>query len=152
MEKAIKAYEKSLKINFYSPNSWFTLGCAYLRQNDFQNAIRSFSSVVQIDDTQGEAWANLSTCFNKVGRFELYKSLKIFQIGKKTEAYNTLELAVRHNENSWRMWQNLLYVSLENKKFATYCRCIETLVRLEKVKKCVGLSYNIVFDSHFREK
>lgn len=37
---------KSIDINSYDHKTWFTLGCAYLRVKDYQNAVQAFSNVV----------------------------------------------------------------------------------------------------------
>lgn len=53
------------------------MGCAYIRLEDLKNAAICFSTVVSINESDGEAWANLSSCLLKQG--------------KKTEALSTLE-------------------------------------------------------------
>ena len=62
-KKAIKAFRKAVSINYYYPNIWFTLGCAYMQVNELDNASKAFSTVVTIDESQGEAWANLAAIF-----------------------------------------------------------------------------------------
>lgn len=44
-------------------------GCAYLKLNQLKQAIQSFSSVISIDETQGEAWANMATAFQSMGEY-----------------------------------------------------------------------------------
>jgi tetratricopeptide (TPR) repeat protein len=90
------------------------MGCAYLKLNDSKNAIRCFSQVVTIDESQGEAWANLANSF--------------LQEGRRAEAYATLEQAVKHCDRSWRMWSNLMLIALQNKKFYKFFECIEKVV------------------------
>lgn len=41
-------------------------------------------------------------------------------MGKKQEAYSTLELAVKHCENNWKVWANMMAVSLANKKYKLF--------------------------------
>ncbi|EGR31287.1 tetratricopeptide repeat protein [Ichthyophthirius multifiliis] len=112
----IKAFQKAVAINKYTPDPWFTMGCAYMKLNDLKNATNCFSTVVSIDEQQGESWANLSGCLMKQG--------------KKLEAYSTLDQAVKYCERNWRIWQNLLYISLSNKKFYKYFECIERITGL----------------------
>lgn len=50
---------------------------------------------------------------------------------KMREAYSTLEQAVKHAEGNWKIWSNLLSVSLSLKQFYKFFECIERLVRLE---------------------
>jgi hypothetical protein len=49
---------------------------------------------------------------------------------KMKEAYSTLEQAVRYAEGNWKLWANLLSVSLSLKKFYKFFDCIEHLVKL----------------------
>ena len=53
MDKAIEYYLKALKINPLFPNVWFTLGCIYMQKTMWNEAIKAFSTSVQIDDTHG---------------------------------------------------------------------------------------------------
>ena len=41
--EAIECYEKALAVNKLYPDAWFALGCAYMRVDDFKNAIYAFS-------------------------------------------------------------------------------------------------------------
>ena len=59
---AIECYEKALAINKLYPESWFTLGCAYMRIEDFKNAVYAFGVTISIDDQNAEAWCNIATC------------------------------------------------------------------------------------------
>ncbi len=52
LEQSIKAFRKSIAVNSYQSDSYFTMGCAYLKLNDLDNAISCFSSVVSIDESQ----------------------------------------------------------------------------------------------------
>jgi len=61
-QRAIENFEKALAINRLYPDTWFTLGCAYMRVKDYKNAIFSFGNVVSIDDRKTDAWANIASC------------------------------------------------------------------------------------------
>jgi tetratricopeptide (TPR) repeat protein len=62
-DKSIECFNNSLQINRLYPDIWFTLGCAYMRNEDFNNAIYAFGTVVSIDDRRVEAWANIANCY-----------------------------------------------------------------------------------------
>ena len=49
---------------------------------------------------------------------------------KMNEAFSTLTQAVKHSEGNWKLWANLLSVSLSTKRFYKYLECIERLVKL----------------------
>jgi len=79
---AAESFIKATQANYYHPNTWFTLGCTYMRLNQFDKALKAFSETISIDDTQGEAWGNMASCY-------MYQK-------KMKEAYSTLEQAVRY--------------------------------------------------------
>lgn len=62
-EKSIECFENSLKLNKLYPDTWFTMGCAQMKIEDFKGAVFSFATVVSIDDHKYEAWANLANCY-----------------------------------------------------------------------------------------
>lgn len=62
-EASIQAYKKALAVSFYNPSDWFTLGCAYLSLNQFSDGAKAFSQTISIDDSQGDGWGNLASCF-----------------------------------------------------------------------------------------
>lgn len=90
-----------------------------MKVNKYQDAVVAFGQVVAIDETQGEGWANLSAAFSVQG--------------KKNEAFGALQQAVKHNEKSWRIWQNLMVIALEIKKFKVFLEAVERLLKLEQV-------------------
>jgi tetratricopeptide (TPR) repeat protein len=118
-EKAIKAFKKALDVNSYHSSTWFTKGCAHLRIKDYQEAAMSFGRVVSIDETQGEAWANMAAALT--------------MSGKKAEAFSALQQAVKHHENNWKIWQNFMMVALESKKFKAFLEGVEKLISLKHV-------------------
>lgn len=93
-----------------------------MKVSEFGNAAKAFSRCVQVDESNADAWANLATSFKLDG--------------KGNEAYHALCEAVKQNERSWKLWQNLLIISLENKKFRSFFEAIENLVELEQVINC----------------
>ena len=62
-KESAECFVKSLRVNRLYPETWFTLGCAYMRMEDFKNAIFAFGTVVSIDERKVEAWANISNCY-----------------------------------------------------------------------------------------
>lgn len=62
-KEATECFEKSLKLNKLYPDTWFTMGCAYMHLHDYKQAIYSFGTVVSIDDRKTEAWANIANCY-----------------------------------------------------------------------------------------
>lgn len=48
-ETAIECFNKALNINKLYPDTWFTMGCAHMRIEDWKGAIFAFGNVVSID-------------------------------------------------------------------------------------------------------
>ena len=53
------------------------------------------------------------------------------KLNKVKEAYSTLEHGLRYSERNWRMWQNLMRVSLQCQKFGRFLDSIQKLMELE---------------------
>jgi tetratricopeptide (TPR) repeat protein len=62
-EKAIPCLQRAVNINPLMSRSWFTLGCAYVRLENWEGARDSFSRCVSIDDEDGESWNNLASMY-----------------------------------------------------------------------------------------
>ncbi|KAL2825274.1 hypothetical protein BDW59DRAFT_179878 [Aspergillus cavernicola] len=60
LEKAAEAYQKSLHINRLNHGAWFALGCVQLELQCWDDAVKSFTRTVQLEDTDAEAWSNLA--------------------------------------------------------------------------------------------
>lgn len=59
----IRWLHRALKISSLMPNTWFMLGCAYMREEAFGKAARSFRRATAIDEEDSEAWNNLASCY-----------------------------------------------------------------------------------------
>ncbi|KAL1846393.1 hypothetical protein Plec18167_007925 [Paecilomyces lecythidis] len=60
LEKAEEAYRKSLQINRLNHGAWFALGCVQLELQKWNESIESFTRVVQLEESDAEAWSNLA--------------------------------------------------------------------------------------------
>ncbi|CAO1625006.1 unnamed protein product [Parajaminaea phylloscopi] len=60
---SIRWLHRALRISSLMPRSWFMLGCAYMRGEEWGKAARSFRRVTAIDEEDGEAWNNLASCY-----------------------------------------------------------------------------------------
>ena len=101
IEKAKEYYEKAMSINSSFPNIWFTLGMIYIGEKNFSKALTAFSKILANDDSNGDVWGNMGVCFIHLNKFR--------------EAEKCLEEGYFKTKNSWRMLDNLVYVSIENK-------------------------------------
>jgi len=118
VEEAITFYEKALEINPIFPNIWFTLGCAYLKMKNWEGAIKSFSSSIQIDDSSGESWANLASSFS--------------QVKKNKEALKCLEEGFKKSRSNWKICENLIFLSIDCQDLNKLFFAISNMISLDK--------------------
>ncbi|GFS45347.1 protein prenylyltransferase superfamily protein [Actinidia rufa] len=59
-EKSKVLWESAMALNSYYPDGWFALGAAALKARDVEKAMDAFTSAVQLDPENGEAWNNIA--------------------------------------------------------------------------------------------
>ncbi|KAL0950356.1 hypothetical protein HGRIS_010324 [Hohenbuehelia grisea] len=62
-QEAITCLRRAVKINPLLGRTWFLLGCACVREEDWESARDAFSRCVSIDDEDGESWNNLASVY-----------------------------------------------------------------------------------------
>ena len=67
-ENAAECFRKALSVNSLFESAWFTLGCASMHIEDWEEAQRAFARCVALDSDNGEAWNNLSAVYIKLQR------------------------------------------------------------------------------------
>ena len=60
---AITCLQRAVAINPLMARTWFILGCAYVRVEDWEGGRDTFSRCVAIDDEDAESWNNLATMY-----------------------------------------------------------------------------------------
>ena len=133
LKRADEAYAKSLKINPQNHSIWFALGCVRLQLEDWPGAVDCFSRAVQIEEKDAESWSNLAAALLRLIPDLPRENLTISgggnaagdgegssaEIGKADpqthirEAYAALKRAASLKRESYRIWQNLLHVSIQ---------------------------------------
>ena len=141
LDKADIAYSKSLKVNPQNHAIWFALGCVRLQQKDWDGAIQAFGRAVQIEDDDAESWSNLAVALlnrpleTSLGDSENSKanldrpSFKADEMAEEDgndsdqlvtdpqkhvrDAFVALKRAAALKRESFRIWQNLLSVSVK---------------------------------------
>lgn len=66
-QKTITSLKRAVAINPLLSRSWFILGCACVRVEDWEGAKTAFSRCVAIDDEDGESWNNLASMYLRMG-------------------------------------------------------------------------------------
>jgi tetratricopeptide (TPR) repeat protein len=72
--ESISCLKRAVAINPLLSRSWFILGCAYMREELWEEAKNAFSRCVAIDEEDGESWNNLASMYLRMGT-----------VGKKVE-------------------------------------------------------------------
>uniref|UniRef100_A0A0V0J599 Tetratricopeptide repeat protein 27 n=2 Tax=Schistocephalus solidus TaxID=70667 RepID=A0A0V0J599_SCHSO len=116
--KAAEYLEKSLLINRFQIDLWFTLGCCYLQLKNFPKAETAFRTCVSLEPDNFEAWNNLA-------------SAVIFS-GRKAAALELLKEATKWNYESWRVWENILLASIDVSAFGDTIRAFHRLIDLRQ--------------------
>jgi tetratricopeptide (TPR) repeat protein len=65
--EAIPCLKQAVMINPLLARSWFLLGCACMRTEDWDGARNAFSRCVAIDEEDGESWNNLASMYLRLG-------------------------------------------------------------------------------------
>ena len=65
--EAIACLKRAVAINSLLSRSWFILGCACMRVEDWEEAKNAFSRCVAIDEEDGESWNNLASMYLRIG-------------------------------------------------------------------------------------
>ncbi|KAG0305038.1 hypothetical protein BGZ98_004666 [Dissophora globulifera] len=120
--EAMPCYQSALKINPLFENSWFILGCIGMQLEDFDVAIDAFTKVVSIDHSNGEAWNNLAAIH--------------MQRNNNLDAQHALRQALKEKRESWKIWSNYMYCSLDVGDFTEAIRAMGMVVELRwKLRK-----------------
>jgi cytochrome c-type biogenesis protein CcmH/NrfG len=123
-KECIECYRKALAINPLFGNSWFVMGCAAARIQEYEIAAEAFTRVVALDDDNSEAWNNLASIY--------------IRQQKKTEAFNALQQALKHSYDNWKMWQNFMFTATDLHDFTEAIKAAERVVELRATKDGVG--------------
>lgn len=65
--EAITCLKRAVAINPLISRSWFILGCAAMRVEDWEEAKNAFARCVAIDEDDAESWNNLASMYLRIG-------------------------------------------------------------------------------------
>lgn len=181
LDKADTAYTRSLKVNPQNHATWFALGCMRLQREDWAGAVDAFGRAVQIEDTDAESWSNLAVALLKLPPDEAPGDPNAIDLksdktrpnfeniggdggnGSKLpatdpqkyirEAFVALKRAAALKRESFRIWQNLLSVSVKllplpyTEIIVAQTRLIEILGNVEG-ERCVDIEVVEALTAH----
>ena len=117
-KKAIEHFNIALKVNPIYQRIWFALGICYMQVNDLAGGKNAFLKGVNLDNDDGQCWANLAYIHSEQGN--------------KREAQVALKEAVRIIRSNEELWKNLIIISIDIKD---YRQAISGLVSLYDINR-----------------
>jgi len=94
--EAIQHYRLALAANSLFDSCWFALGCAAMQLSRWTEALEAFTRVVALEPEDGEAWSNIAAVHMHTGNAQ--------------GAHSSLQEALRHKPDSWRILQNFVLI------------------------------------------
>ncbi|KAI0751164.1 TPR-like protein [Daedaleopsis nitida] len=148
--EAIGCLRRAVAINPLLARSWFVLGCACIREEDWDGAREAFVRCVTIDDEDGESWNNLASVYLRMG--EAGKTAILEDEEEKPEdkvsldaakripfanrllAFRALKQGLKFNYDNWRMWANYMIVAMDVGELSEACRALARVVEERAAK------------------
>ncbi|KAJ8463423.1 hypothetical protein ONZ51_g10261 [Trametes cubensis] len=157
---AITCLRRAVAINPLLSRSWFVLGCACVRVEDWEGARDAFVRCVTIDDEDAESWNNLASVYLRMG--EAGKMVtsedddgdetgnaaheaqtkagaaedagKRVPFSNKLLAFRALKQGLKYSYDNWRMWANYMIVAVDIGEFSEACRALARVVEERAAK------------------
>ncbi|KIK29035.1 hypothetical protein PISMIDRAFT_89469 [Pisolithus microcarpus 441] len=152
---AVTCLRRAVAINPLIARSWFVLGCAYVRLENWEGGRDAFSRCVAIDDEDAESWNNLATMYLRldaakkspqdggIDKVSLTSSMSkdgdrsddAVRFSNKMLAFRALKRGLKYSYDNWRMWSNYMIVAVEVGELSEACRAQARIVeeRADKV-------------------
>jgi len=118
MKNAIVLFKEALLISNFYPDSWFKLGCAAMREEDWDTATLAFRRVVTMEPESYESWGNIGAVCMSQSNYE--------------GALHAFEEALRIRRDSWKMWQNYRQAALNLSRMALVLNATGQLLNLKE--------------------
>ncbi|KAI0265886.1 hypothetical protein BC834DRAFT_969833 [Gloeopeniophorella convolvens] len=154
---AARCLRRAVAINPLLSRSWFILGCACMREEDWEGAREAFARCVKLDDQDAESWNNLASVYLRMDRVP-GRITEIDEDGEqpppeagrttavpfenKTLAFRALKQGLKAHYENWRMWQNYALVALDVGELTEACRALGRVVEERAAKvgaECVDV-------------
>ena len=114
-EGCIPWFEKSLNLSSFQPLLILRLAFSAMEIENWELAARSYRNYCSFEMDNFEAWNNLAKCYVK--------------LGEKERAWRVLQEAVRCDFDNWKVWDNLMVLSLDvgafNDVIRSYSRILD---------------------------
>ncbi|PFH50405.1 hypothetical protein AMATHDRAFT_47904 [Amanita thiersii Skay4041] len=133
--EAVVCLRCAVAMNPLMARSWFVLGCACMRVEDWAGATEAFGRCVRIDEEDAESWSNLAGCWLRMGKIVSGSGggadAKDEGEGEESEAkgdetsqhqvpfenkilaWRALKQGLKYSYDNWKMWYNYMVVSVD---------------------------------------
>ncbi|XP_013194143.2 tetratricopeptide repeat protein 27 [Amyelois transitella] len=116
-EQCIPHFEKSVEINSIQESVWLRLGYAALMTEQWETSARAYRRYTYLQPNTFEAWNNLAKVY--------------VNQGDKNRAYRALMEALRFNYDNWKLWENVIMVSMDTGHFEDVIRGVHRMLELQ---------------------
>ncbi|CAH0604933.1 unnamed protein product [Chrysodeixis includens] len=116
-EECIPHYEKSVEINSIQESVWLRLGYAALMMENWETSARAYRRYTYLQPNSFEAWNNLAKVY--------------VNMGDKNRAYRSLMEALRFNYDNWKLWDNVIMISMDTGHFEDVIRGVHRLLDIQ---------------------
>ncbi|VDB90478.1 unnamed protein product [Peniophora sp. CBMAI 1063] len=153
-EDAVRCLRKAVAISPLLSRSWFVLGCACTRIEDWDGAREAFARCVAIDEDDGESWNNLASVYLRMKDLVVKKGpsatatdsddeasqppaeekSSAIPFENKMLAFRALQQGLRFAYENWRMWMNYMIVAMDVGELAEAARALGRIVEERAAK------------------
>ncbi|KAG1752390.1 uncharacterized protein EDB91DRAFT_1044855 [Suillus paluster] len=142
-EKTISCLQRAVKINPLLSRSWFILGCAFIRLENWEGARDSFSRCVSIDDEDGESWNNLASMYLRLDSSQNISESHVNEDDQPSKAksfsnrmlaFRALKQGLKYSYDNWRMWSNYMIIAMDVGELSEACRALTRVVEERSAK------------------
>ncbi|KAF5372854.1 hypothetical protein D9758_001755 [Tetrapyrgos nigripes] len=145
-KETVECLRRAVKINPLLSRSWFILGCACMRLEDWDGGREAFGRCVAIDEEDGESWSNLASMYLRMGttkkkddddegdKAENSSDVPSIPHSHKMLGYRALKQGLKHSYDNWRMWSNYMIIAIDVGELAEACRALARVVEETSAK------------------
>ncbi|XP_057377095.1 tetratricopeptide repeat protein 27-like isoform X1 [Daphnia carinata] len=118
LRESIPHFQESLKLNSLQESVWIRLAFSAMEIEDWEIAASAYRRYCMLNSESFEAWNNVAKCYTK--------------LGQKTRAWKALQEAVKCNYDNWKIWDNLMVVSIDCCEYEEAIRSYNRILDLKE--------------------
>jgi tetratricopeptide (TPR) repeat protein len=99
-------------------DAWFSLGCCALRVEEWREAVQAFRRKLDLGGDDFQSWNNLGHAYIK--------------LGQNDRAFYALKESTKYEYENWKVWDNIVGVSIEVGEFSD---CLSAIGRVLDLRK-----------------